>query len=159
VDVLILKEVLDKNTYLQIKRTFRAGAGADLGVKAFLTKNDSEVGDADVGVDGKGNAKLLGIYVKPPFRHRGIGSRMLKLLIDFLQDGMASEIDGDITASDDLPKTIGFYKKQGFSISEYTINDSKHTLIDLKLTKPKFSQFGNLHEVTRVIPKNKRLGL
>ncbi len=117
-DVLILKEVLDKNTYLQIKRTFRAGAGADLGVKAFLTKNDSEVGDADVGVDGKGNAKLLGIYVKPPFRHRGIGSRMLKLLIDFLQDGMASEIDGDITASDDLPKTIGFYKKQGFSIIE-----------------------------------------
>jgi hypothetical protein len=30
VDVLLLKEVLDKNTYLVIKRTFRAGSGADL---------------------------------------------------------------------------------------------------------------------------------
>jgi hypothetical protein len=84
---------------------------------------------------------------------------MLRLLIDFLQDGMACEIECDITGSDDLPKAIDFYKKHGFSISECTISDRKHTLIDLLLTTPKFSDFHNLHEVTRVIPKNKRLGL
>jgi hypothetical protein len=84
---------------------------------------------------------------------------MLKLLIDYVKDERASEIEGDITGAEDLSKAIDFYKKHGFSISECTIYNSTHTLIDLKLNKPKFSEFHKLHKVTRVIPKNKRLGL
>lgn len=153
--VLILKEVLDKNTYLEIKRTYRAGSGADVGVKAFLTKGDSEIGHADIGVDGKKNAKLLDIFVKSSFRHRGIGSKMLRLLIDFIKEGIASEIQGDITNADDLPKAIDLFKKHGFSIEECTLYEGKHTVINLTLAQPKFSEFDNLHDVTRVVPKRK----
>lgn len=151
VQVLILKEMLDKNTYLEIKRTYRAGSGADVGVRAFLIKSDSEIGHADIGVDGKKNAKLLDIFVKSSFRHRGIGSRMLSLLIDFVKEGIASEIQGDITGVNDLPKIIDFFKKHGFSISECMLYEDKHTLINLTLTEPEFSEFYNLHNVTRVI--------
>jgi GNAT superfamily N-acetyltransferase len=159
VQVLILNEVLDKNTYLEMKRTFQHGSGSDVGVKAFLTRNGSEIGHADISIDGKKNAKLLDIFVEEPFRNRGIGGRMLKLMVDYIREGLACEIQGDITGSEDLPKTIDFFKKYDFSFSECVIYDSKHTLIDLLLTEPKFSEFDSLHEVTRVIPKNKRLGL
>ena len=131
----------------------RSGSGLDLGVKGFLDGSKLEIGHADIGVDGKKRAELLEVLVKSPYRHRGIGSKMLKFMVDYLQDGDAREIHGDITASNDLRKTIEFFTKNGFTIGEELTPYGKHTVIDIALTQPKFGQFFNLHNVERVIGK------
>lgn len=160
---IIYKEVLDKKTYLEMTITYNSGSGTNIGVKAYPTKNISEEvrtekGRADLYVDGKKKTKLLNIWVNKRFRHQGIGGRIVNILVDYVRDGAAFEVTGDITSAEDLEKATEFYKKHGFSISEEMLEYGKHTLIYQALIAPKFGEFYNLHDVTRVIPKNKRLG-
>ena len=135
----------------------RSGSDADVGVKAFVTeesvKYDKEIGHADIGIDGKKSAKLLDIFVQVPYRHQEIGDRMLKLLIDFIRDGTATEIHGDITGVDNLHKTSDFFTKHGFSVSKEMTSYGKHTMIDIALTAPRYSEFHQLHTVEQQVGK------
>jgi GNAT superfamily N-acetyltransferase len=149
------KEILDKNTVLTLKISELSGRHTFFDVKAFLTegvtlKDIKEIGKACISVDGKKCAKLLDIYVNKSYRHRGIGSKMLKLMVDYITDGTAKEVHGDITASEDLRKAIDFYTKNGFIIDEFVLSEGKHTVVNLALNKPKFGEFFNLYEVERI---------
>ena len=149
------REALDNTIYLVLNFAHRSGSGADVGVKAFVTeesvKHDEEIGHADISIDGKKSAKLLDIFVKAPYRNQEIGDRMLKLLIDFIKDGVATEICGDITGCNNLHKTSDFFTKHGFTVIKQTTSYGKHTIIEQKLTASKFSEFFELHTVEKIV--------
>jgi GNAT superfamily N-acetyltransferase len=130
-----------------------SGSGANVGGKAVEFSDSSnrqkEIGTVDVSIDGKGNAKLLRLFVTKTLRKEGIGSKMLQMLIDFIKDGIASEINGDITGADELDVAKLFCSKHGFTIS----NEGTHTLIYTELTKPPFSEFFTLHNVEKQFGK------
>ncbi len=126
------------------------GAGASFGVKAFLIDSETgqqiqRIGDLDFHIDGKRSANLRFFDVNESYQNRGIGSKMVKLSVDYMTDGIAKEINGDITFSKDLEKLIKIFKKNGFSINEKS--EVKHTEIDIALSKPMYSEFHELHKV------------
>ena len=55
---------------------------------------------------GRKDAEILDIHLNFNFRHRGIGSRMLKLIMDYLQDGTVLEIWGNITSANVFRKAM-----------------------------------------------------
>jgi hypothetical protein len=76
---------------------------------------------------------------------------MLELIIDFLQeDGMVSEVWGNIPAAEILEKAIEFYTMNNFRISDKMTAYGKNTFANKTLMKPDFSKFFNVHEVERI---------
>ena len=76
---------------------------------------------------------------------------MLKLLIDYIRDGTATEIHGDITGCDNLHKTSDFFTKHGFSVSKEMTSYGKHTMIAIVLSAPRYSEFHQLHTVEQQV--------
>ena len=66
---------------------------------------DRVIGTARVLSDGVCNAYLVDVWTLTPFRHRGIATTMIRLLLDKLRGQHV------YTFTDDV---VGFYKKLGF---------------------------------------------
>jgi GNAT superfamily N-acetyltransferase len=130
-----------------------SGSGANVGVKAVEFSESSnrqkEIGTVDVSIDGKRNAKLVRLFVTKARRKEGIGSKMLQMLIDFIKDGSATRINGDITGADEPEVAKLFYSKHGFTITV----QGAHSLIYAELTKPPFGEFFSLHKVEQQFGK------
>lgn len=153
------REALSNKTYLILSFAHSSGSGASLGVKLVEMKfADSdytkELGNVDVTVDGKHNAKLIYFFVKPSLRNQGYGDIMLKMVVDYLRDGTASEIHGDITGVSNLKEISQFFTKRGFALNEEKGLYGKQTMISLELTAPPYnSEFFKLHTVEKKVGK------
>jgi len=150
------REVLNKNTTLKLSFEDYGSGSSIIDVIAVLNSIKSngkkKIGKGSIRIDSKKRAQLLDIFVKFPYRHKGIGSRMLKLMVDYIQDGIAKEIWGNISDADDLDEAIKFYTKNGFSISKNKLPQVEQTIINLTLTKPLSPQFLHLpkvHQITK----------
>lgn len=146
------KVQLDKKTTIVWMFKHRGGSGADFEVKAVLpyTKSDKErkeIGIAKITIDGKKNAELHDIYVDSLYRHRGIGSKILKFTVDYLQDGIAEIIKADIRGRDDQQIAIKFFLKNGFDVG------MENSEVSLILNKPKYGQFGYLYKEVEYITR------
>jgi ribosomal protein S18 acetylase RimI-like enzyme len=136
---------LDKETTILWMFRHRSGSGADFEVKAVLpyTKSDKkrkEIGIAKITIDGKKNAVLHDICVDSLYRRRGIGSKILKFTVAYLQDGIAEIIKGDTRVIDDQQIVIKFFLKNGFTV------DAENSEFSLILNKPMYGQFGYLYK-------------
>jgi GNAT superfamily N-acetyltransferase len=144
---------LDKNTTLLWMFRHRSAVGADFEVKAVLpyAKSDKirkQIGIAKISIDGRKNAVLHDILVNSPYRRRGVGSKILKFVVDYLQDGDAEIIKGDTRGIDDQQITIKFFLRNGFTM------DAENSEFSLILNKPTYSQLGNLYEGIEYIKGN-----
>ncbi len=140
------KVPLDKKTTLLWRFKHRSGIGADFEVKAVLpyTKSDKQrkrIGIAKIIIEDNKNAEIADIYVESHYRHKGVGSKILKFVVDYLEAGTIEKIKAtDLKGSKDLEIAIKFYEKNGFSV------DVEHSEANLVLNKPKFPQFGYLYK-------------
>ena len=145
------KEIIGKNFTLLIMHNNEKGNFEMLDVKAVLLKPNGirkRIGYASMGIkDEEKRAELCNIYIEPYFRHREIGGKMLRLMVDFYKDDKAQEIFGDITASKVPKKAKNFYAKNNFSIIEKESQEGKNIKIKLILKKTQDPQFYYLHKI------------
>lgn len=88
---------------------------ADDSVKIFgcLYKNKT-VGVVVITFNGEFSSEILGIAVDEVYRHKGVGSYMIKGIAEkYNLRFLFAETDGD---------GVGFYRKNGFEIKEFTAN-------------------------------------
>lgn len=133
------KVIIDDKLSVIWNYSCRSGSGADFTVKAVkpYAKTDKKktlYGIAKLTVHG-GNKEvtLHDIIVYSPYRRRGIGSKMLKFIVDYLTNGKTDIIHGDTKGIDDQEIARKFLVKNGF-----TVENSEFSVI---LDKPKYPQF------------------
>lgn len=139
---------LDNKTAILWEFRHRSGSGADFNVKVVLpfTKSDNKkVGWAKISVDGKKNAIIHDILVEPPYRCKGIGSKMLKFIVDYLQEGFAETIKGSTKGIDDQQRAIKFYLKNGFNVD----TENSEFSLTLKQMRGEFNRLYNREEVIK----------
>lgn len=103
------------------------------------------IGHAYVDIKG-GVAELEDNKVEIPYRHKGISSSMLKLVIDYLKDANITEFFGHINDADNLEKAESLYKKNGFEITEYfEVIEQKD--INMALSKTSHPEFFSRHKL------------
>jgi GNAT superfamily N-acetyltransferase len=123
----------------------RGGTGADFEVKAVLPYTKSykirkQIGITKISIDGRKNAVLHDILVNSPYRRRGVGSKILKFVVDYLQDGDAEIIKGNTKGIDDQQIATKFFLKNGFTV------DAETSEFSLILNKPTYSQLSHLYK-------------
>ena len=133
------EEKIDKNTKLSLAvykhPTFTSLMLTVLRSKSRDDKNPKEIGKASVQIEQK-SADWCEIIIKNPRnRNKGIGSKVVKLMIDYMTDWGVKEVNGTITLVDDLEKAANFWEKNGFSVDKETLAQGKATKIRLLINK------------------------
>lgn len=53
------------------------------------------------------------------FRNKGIGSKVVRFMLEYLKERGIEEVHGDISKFDDVTKATDFWKKNGFEVTPY----------------------------------------
>ena len=146
------KEMIGKKIALFVMHTEERKYLEMLDVEAVLLKTNGikkRIGFASMGIKGnEKRAELLDILVEfYYYRHKGIGSKMLRLMEDFYKDNKAQEFFGNINAAKIKKKAIYFYKKNGYDIIEEKSPEGDTIWIQKFIKKPQNPQFSRLHKI------------
>ena len=90
-----MEEKIDKDKKLSLA-VRRQPTYTSLKIKVFRIKNGTdkeleEIGHADVQVERK-SADWCEIIIEPMYRNKGIGSKVVKLMVDYMKDIRVKEV-------------------------------------------------------------------
>jgi GNAT superfamily N-acetyltransferase len=145
------RELLGEDVQLIIKIGSWLSSVCSVDVLALDRKQRSLIGYAISLVGEEKKAWLLDIFVSEGRRRAGIGSKMLELLLDYFQDGLATYVYGcDLPDnSEELNIAISFYLHNNF------LANSEQGSVGRELVKSD-SDFFSKHCVTVINPKCER---
>jgi hypothetical protein len=139
-------EILEGNVSLKMGVFKKPGKCTCITIFPVLnteSPNRKKIGKCNVRVESDKRAELEDIIVQVPYRRKGVGTRMLQLVVDYLRDRPAMEIWGDPYGAEDPEGAMKFYSENGFTI----VNEH---MVLMVLSKPQNPQFLSKHKIERI---------
>jgi len=75
-----------------------------------------------ISIDSPSKATWVELYLPEELRGEGIGSAIVKIVLNYLKRKGVTEVGGKISHGD-APKALGFWKKNGFTVIPYGPDD------------------------------------
>jgi GNAT superfamily N-acetyltransferase len=83
---------------------------------------------AAIRIDSPSKATWVDLFLREKLRGKGIGSAIVRIMLDYLKEKGITEVTGKISAVDGgnrggFRKVSGFWKKNGFAVIPYEPDD------------------------------------
>jgi GNAT superfamily N-acetyltransferase len=96
---------------------------SDIILVRILKKDEKgwrEIGSAKIAIEDDLRAAGWGdIELGLEFRNKGIGSKVVQFMLEYLKQRGIKEVHGGISRNDDVARATNFWKKNGFEVTSY----------------------------------------